>query len=71
MGDKWQHDMYENGSGGVTPTTPTRGNTAGTGKLHISNLDYGVSDDDIRVSLCVSGVHIGFYCVFLTNNIAF
>ena len=49
MGDKWQHDMYENGSGGVTPTTPTR-NTAGTGKLHISNLDYGVSDDDIRVS---------------------
>ena len=53
--DVWQHDMYEDdfrpakrgrqsggGGGGVT---------GGSGKLHISNLDFGVSESDIQVSL--------------------
>lgn len=47
----WQHDMYEN----FLPAAPSsgRGVTGGieTGtKLYISNLDYGVSNDDIKVT---------------------
>ena len=51
MAGKWQHDMFQGEFNGVAQTqtpTPTRGGTAS--KLLISNLDYGVSDEDIKVS---------------------
>ncbi|VUZ52218.1 unnamed protein product [Hymenolepis diminuta] len=37
--DKWQHDMFQNSGAGAP-----RANA----KILISNLDYGVNDDDIR-----------------------
>ena len=47
--DKWQHDMFDGGAG--NPRTATRAGGFSTGsKLHISNLDFGVSDSDIKVS---------------------
>lgn len=48
MEGKWQHDMYQGGFNGVSQAqTPARGGSGS--KLLISNLDYGVSDDDIMV----------------------
>lgn len=52
--DKWKHDMFQN-NGASAP----RGNA----KLLISNLDYGVNDEDIRELfqefgiLCRAAVH--------------
>lgn len=46
---KWQHDMYANGFGGGFQGRGGGGPSSGS-KLLVSNLDYGVSDDDIRVS---------------------
>ena len=46
----WQHDMYENDSRPTKRARPVSGGTTGTsGKLHISNLDFGVSESDIQV----------------------
>ena len=43
----WQHDMY---SDSVAPSAP-RASAIQTGtKVYISNLDYGVSNDDIKVN---------------------
>lgn len=50
-GGKWQHDMFQGGFNGVSQAqTPAK---SGGSKLLISNLDYGVSDDDIKVSKCL------------------
>ena len=47
-GGKWQHDMFQGGFNGVSQAqTPAK---SGGSKLLISNLDYGVSDDDIKVN---------------------
>lgn len=45
----WQHDLFEDGMGGASaPGFRASGIETGT-KLYISNLDYGVSNDDIKV----------------------
>ena len=51
----WQHDMYENDFRPAKRVRPAAGGGGGgagaSGKLHISNLDFGVSESDIQVSL--------------------
>lgn len=47
--DKWQHDMFEENEGGGS-TVPER-RVDDSSKLLISNLDFGVSDSDIKVVL--------------------
>ncbi|XP_027873987.1 THO complex subunit 4-like isoform X2 [Xiphophorus couchianus] len=44
--DKWQHDMFEENEGGGS-TVPER-RVDDSSKLLISNLDFGVSDSDIK-----------------------
>lgn len=44
--DRWDHDMYSGGGGGPI-RRGNRGNLGGVGKLLVSNLDFGVSDQDI------------------------
>lgn len=48
--DVWQHDMYDGGSS--APMRRAGGNVGmgggGTGKLLVSNLDFGVNDSDIQ-----------------------
>lgn len=46
--DKWQHDMFDDHAG-VQRSIQNTGSEA-SGKLLISNLDFGVSDSDIKVS---------------------
>ena len=50
----WQHDMYENDFRPAKRVRPAAGGGGGgagaSGKLHISNLDFGVSESDIQVS---------------------
>lgn len=49
--DKWQHDMFEEHVGGRAGNSGGNGGGNGggnSGKLLISNLDFGVSDSDIR-----------------------
>lgn len=47
--DVWQHDMYDGGAGGgIKRASGGGGLVTGSGKLHISNLDFGVSESDIQ-----------------------
>lgn len=51
--DKWQHDMFDDHAGVQRSIQNSRSDASG--KLLVSNLDFGVSDSDIRVktSQCV------------------
>ncbi|KAM4595456.1 aly/REF export factor 2-like isoform 1-T1 [Fundulus diaphanus] len=44
--DKWQHDMFEESEGGQSAEPERRVDSSS--KLLISNLDFGVSDSDIK-----------------------
>jgi len=47
--DVWQHDMYEGGSPPMRRTGGGGGMSGGSsGKLLVSNLDFGVNDSDIQ-----------------------
>lgn len=46
--DKWDHDMYE-GGGEYNTGAGGGGGRFASSKLLISNLDYGVSNADIKV----------------------
>lgn len=45
---RWSHDMYQGGGGGGGGGMRQM---SGPAKLLISNLDFGVSDSDIHVSM--------------------
>uniref|UniRef100_L7LZL3 Putative tho complex subunit 4 n=1 Tax=Rhipicephalus pulchellus TaxID=72859 RepID=L7LZL3_RHIPC len=46
--DRWQHDMYDGVGGRRALTGGLGGAGMGPSKLLVSNLDYGVSDADIK-----------------------
>lgn len=45
--DKWQHDLFEEHANGAQS-----GEAESSAKLLVSNLDFGVSDSDLRVITC-------------------
>ncbi|XP_048758239.1 THO complex subunit 4-like isoform X2 [Ostrea edulis] len=46
--DVWQHDMFDGGVAPIKRFGGGGGGGSGDGKLHISNLDFGVNDSDIQ-----------------------
>ncbi|MEQ2192711.1 hypothetical protein XENOCAPTIV_015924 [Xenoophorus captivus] len=46
--DKWQHDMFEENEGGRSAGPGPERQVDDSSKLLISNLDFGVSDSDIK-----------------------
>lgn len=46
--DRWQHDMYTETAGVRRAIAAIGGGAASVAKLLVSNLDYGVSDADIK-----------------------
>lgn len=53
---RWAHDMYRGGDSGLLPPPLMGGGGGGGGggsvKINITNLDFGVTDSDIKVDLC-------------------
>lgn len=49
--DKWQHDMFEEHAGGRRgqQSAVAERSVECNGKLLVSNLDFGVSDSDVKV----------------------
>ena len=45
---QWDHDMYGAGAGGGGGMRSSGGGLSTSGKLIVSNLDFGVSDSDIH-----------------------
>ena len=46
--DRWEHDMFESGGQAKRTSFGSGGLSTGS-KLHISNLDFGVTESDIQV----------------------
>ncbi|XP_034404834.1 THO complex subunit 4-A-like [Cyclopterus lumpus] len=46
--DKWQHDMFEEHTGGHRQSAAVERSVESNGKLLVSNLEFGVSDLDIK-----------------------
>ncbi|KAK0049178.1 THO complex subunit 4 [Biomphalaria pfeifferi] len=53
--DVWQHDLYDGSSGQSRRGGGGGGQPGGTGKLLVSNLDFGVNDSDIKELFCEFG----------------
>jgi len=47
--DRWQHDMFEEHTGGHRQSDAVERSVESNGKLVVSNLEFGVSDLDIKV----------------------
>lgn len=60
--DVWQHDLFDGNSSNLKRVGLTTGNlSGGSGKLLVSNLDFGVSDSDIKVhchGLCIMYIYL-------------
>ena len=68
--DKWQHDMFEDGLASASRTRRTgaaRGGGEDGGKLLVSNLEFGVSDKDIKVEPHSTATLRPFACVCLSE----
>ena len=50
MARRWNHDMFQGSGGGPRPLAAAVA-SSGPVKVNVSNLDYGVSDSDIKVRL--------------------
>ena len=59
----WQHDLYDAGAAASVLPGATGGFETGT-KLYISNLEFGVSQDDVKVSYSRSSFLLHLCCVF-------
>ena len=59
----WQHDLFDSGAAASVVPSATGGFETGT-KLYISNLEFGVSQDDVKVSYSRSSFLLHLCCVF-------
>ena len=60
--DVWQHDMYDGSGGGFRRggggALAGRTGLPSSGKLLVSNLDFGVNDSDIQVGFLCSLIRV-------------